>query len=107
MVKNKTKKLATGLMAAALTVSLSGCGSDIPPVPDQEGCDDWEWDDELGVYQCDDEDSSHYHGYYYGGRMYKTKTALTGSKSYVDYSKGSSFKGNSGFGTGTKGSTGS
>jgi len=107
MGNDKGKKLAAGLMMAALTVSLSGCGNALPPVPKQQGCDDWEWDDDLGVYQCDDQGSSNYHGYYYGGSMYRTKSALMGSKSYVNYTKGSSFKGKSGFGTGTKGSTGS
>lgn len=103
----KSKQLAAGLMAAAITVTLSGCGTELPPPPELEGCDDWDWEEELGVYQCDDDDSDFFRGYYYAGKMFKTKDSLKTSKSYIDYSKGSSFKGNSGFGTGVKGSTGS
>ena len=33
------------------------------PKPNDKSCSDWDWDDELGVWQCD-ESSSSYRGHY-------------------------------------------
>lgn len=106
MAKNKTKKMATGLLVAALSFSLSGCGTNsaLPPEPDSQECDDWDWDYELGVYQCDDVDSPNYLAYFYAGRMFKSKSSLTSNSNYKNYTNSSTFKGtNSGFGSGSKG----
>lgn len=62
----KTKKLMTGISTTALTLSLAGCGTSansLPPKPTDKGCDDWDWSEEDGVWQCDESGSGH-HGYY-------------------------------------------
>ena len=99
---NKTKKMMTGVLAAALVTSISACGQDRPPEPTGTDCDDWEWDKKTGTYYCDDNHSSHAGGYYHGGRFYPTKKALKSSSAYKSYS--TQYK--SGIGSGTKGGFG-
>ncbi|RBW67824.1 hypothetical protein [Bacillus taeanensis] len=102
----KTKRLMTGVLSTALAVGLSGCGSERLSEPDDSRCRDWDWNSDLGVYECDDDDSGYRGSYYYGGTYYKSKNALKSSSSYKSYSSSSSFKGSSGFGTGSKGGFG-
>lgn len=101
----KTKKLISGVIISLVAGSLSGCNKDeLPPQPDEESCKEWEWDDDTGVWECDDSRSS-YHGYYFlGGMFYQSKSKLTKSTAYKSYKSSSSFKG--GFGSGSKGSYG-
>ncbi|KGR85422.1 hypothetical protein [Lysinibacillus odysseyi] len=104
----KTKKLMAGISATALTLGLAGCGSSsssLPPKPTDKSCNDWDWSDDEGVWQCDESHSGHYGSYYYGGRYYKNKTALHSSSDYKNYKSSSSFKAtksSSGFGSGSK-----
>ena len=104
----KTRKVMLGVTTTALAMGLAGCGSstaELPPKPNDEACDDWDWDDDQGVWICDDSNSSH-RGYYDGGRYYKNKNALLTSTDYANYKNSSSYKGgsksSSGFGSGSK-----
>lgn len=91
----KTKKMMAGITATALTLSLVGCStsngtsnstsngistSNLPAKPTEGDCNDWEWSEENGVWQCDDSHSSHYRSYYHGGRYYKTLSELQNSR---------------------------
>ena len=105
----KTRKIMLGVTTTALTMGLAGCGSstaELPPKPTDQACDDWDWDDDQGVWICDDSNSSHRGYYYYGGRYYKNKNALLKSTDYTNYKNSSSYKGggksSSGFGSGSK-----
>ncbi len=106
---NKTKKIMIGVTATALTIGLVRCGTtnaDLPPKPTDQSCGDWDWDDEDGVWECDDYSSGHYGHYYYGGTYYRDKSSLLNNNAYKSYKNSSSFKGgikaSSGFGSGTK-----
>jgi hypothetical protein len=105
---SKTKKIVAGISSTALAFGLSGCGTnsaDLPPVPDDNACGDWEWDDDDGVWECDDENSSYYGHYFYGGHYYRSKSHLYKNKAFSSYKKSSSFKGgkaSSGFGSGSR-----
>nr|WP_233096619.1 DUF3943 domain-containing protein [Fictibacillus halophilus] len=81
---------------------LSGCNDqaqDIPPEPTDSECQDWEWDEDDGVYECDDTGSRYFGHYYHGGTYYKGKSSLLKSSAYKSYKSSSSFKGGgSGFG---------
>jgi hypothetical protein len=101
----KTKKLISGVIISLVASSLSGCNdNDRPPQPDEDSCREWDWDDDAGVWECDDSRSS-YHGHYFlGGLYYNSKSKLTKSPAYKSYKSSSSFKG--GFGSGSKGSFG-
>ena len=46
------------------------------PKPNDNSCSDWDWDDELGVWQCDDSSSGYRGHYFYGGRYYQNKSTL-------------------------------
>ena len=103
-----TRKIMLGVTTTALTLGLTGCSSssvDLPPQPTDGNCDDWDWDDEQGVWVCDD-DSTYRGHYYYGGRYYKDKNSLLISSDYEKYKNSASFKGgtqsSSGFGSGSK-----
>lgn len=103
----KTKKLLTGIISAAMVTVGSGCGQQsLPPLPEDENCKDWEWEDDEGVWECDDDDSTYYGHYFYGGKYYSTKKLLSASSAYKSYKSSSSFKGSSGFGSGSKGGFG-
>jgi hypothetical protein len=102
---NKTKKLIAGISTASAAVILSGCNNyqtqDIPPEPTDTECQDWEWDADDGVYECDDTNSHYFGHYYHGGKFFKSKSSLLKSSSYKSYKSSSSFKGgSSGFGSG-------
>lgn len=100
----KTKKLLTGLFAGTFAAGMAGCGAeDLPPEPQTAECDDWDWDSDLGVYVCDDDDSSYRGSYFHNNRYYKNKSNLLSSSSYKSYKSSSSFKG---FGSGSKGGFG-
>ncbi|RSK29322.1 hypothetical protein EJF36_09910 [Bacillus sp. HMF5848] len=84
---------------------MSACSNQsLPPTPDDPNCDDWDWDNELGVWECDDYDSDYRGAYFYGGRYFKGKSSLLQSSKYKSYKSSSSFKG--GFGSGSKGGFG-
>jgi hypothetical protein len=100
----KTQWLITGVLTTLVTGTLSGCSDDLPPKPEDTACADWDWDDEQGVWQCDDNDSRYYGHFFYGGSYYRSKSSLLKSSGYKSYKSSSSFKG--GFGSGTKGGFG-
>ncbi|MCA1029443.1 hypothetical protein LCL95_00195 [Bacillus timonensis] len=103
----KTKKLMSAVLSGVMVTSTAACGNaqtDLPPVPDTDECRDWDWDDELGVWECDDERSRYYGGFFYGSKFFKTKSALTSSSAYKSYKSSPSFKG--GFSSGSKGGFG-
>jgi hypothetical protein len=103
---SKTKKLITGAVASIFVVGIAGCSDpDLPPPPENTDCNDWEWDDNLGVWECDDYDSRYYGHSYYGGKSYKSKSDLLQSQAYKSYKSSSSFKGG-GFGSSSKGGFG-
>lgn len=105
----KTKKLLSGIVSAAMMTGMTACSNDTsrPPAPNDNSCDDWEWDSDDGVWECDDQHSSRYGHYYYGGSYYSSKKNLLASSSFKSYKSSSSFKGrSSGFGSGTKGGFG-
>ena len=52
------------------------CTQDLPPKPNDNSCSDWDWDDELGVWQCDDSSSGYRGHYFYGGRYYQNKSTF-------------------------------
>lgn len=102
---SKTKNVLMGVSSAILVTGLAGCGTDtsnLPPKPQSADCNDWEWDDDLGTWQCDDNNSTYYRSYFYGNSYYKTGSSLKQNASYGSYSKSSSFQGGKGFGTGSK-----
>lgn len=103
----KTTKLMAGISATALTLSVAGCGtsSNLPPEPTDQNCDDWDWSEEDGVWQCDESTSGHGGSYYYGGRYYNDKKELHSNSDYISYKNSDSFKAvksSSGFGSGLK-----
>lgn len=106
---SKTRKVMVGVSSTALMLGLTGCGSEaqeLPPIPEDLSCSDWEWDYDDGVWECDDYDSQYYGHFYYGGRYYSSKSNLYKSKDYNAYKNSSSFIGgvtkSSGFGSGSK-----
>ncbi|MDF2904350.1 MAG: aminotransferase yhxA [Bacillus sp. (in: firmicutes)] len=108
---SKTKKIIAGISTTAFAFGLTGCGNDtdIPPMPSNNACRDWEWDSDDGVWECDDENSSYFHHYYYGGSFYGTRSLLHKNKGFLNYKNSKSFKGgsnykkgSSGFGSGSK-----
>jgi hypothetical protein len=102
---SKTKKLLTGAVASIFAVGLTGCSSqDLPPLPEGTDCNDWEWDNDSGVWECDDNDSRYYGHFFYGGKLFKNKRSLLHSSSYKSYQSSSTFKG--GFGASSKGGFG-
>lgn len=107
---SKTSKLLTGIISASM-ITAAGCGNNqsLPPVPEDSDCGDWEWEADEGVWECDDDYSSHYGHYYYGGKYYSTKSSLKSSSAYKSYQSSGSFKGggsSSGFGKGSSGGFG-
>nr|WP_295970040.1 hypothetical protein [uncultured Bacillus sp.] len=106
---SKTKLLLTGIVSVAVIATMTNCSNESsqPERPDDPSCDEWEWDSDDGVWECDDEYSSHYGHSYYGGKYHTSKTSLHNDSSYKTYKSSSSFKGgSSGFGTGSKGGFG-
>ncbi|MDX8361723.1 MULTISPECIES: hypothetical protein [Bacillaceae] len=110
MKVNKTKKMISGVSAAVVSLSLTGCGeSTLPEVPDNEDCLDWEFDNELGVWECDDDDSDYYGHYFLYGKRYINKSKLIKSSAYNSYKSTSTYKNattKAGFGSGAKGGFG-
>jgi len=104
----KTTKIMLGISTTAISLGLAGCGKELPPKPKDQACRDWDWNDELGVWECDETTSRHYGGYYYGGRYYNSSSNLRNASTYKTYEKSASFLGtsaakkSSGFGSGNK-----
>ncbi|MCA1064847.1 hypothetical protein QTG56_24885 (plasmid) [Rossellomorea sp. AcN35-11] len=114
MESKKTKKLLTGISAAVISLTLTGCGQQqqayLPDQPDID-CDDLEFDHELGVWECDDYDSDFFGYYYLNGKPFKSKSALKSSSSYKTHKSSSTYKSvksssKSGFGSSSKGGFG-
>lgn len=145
---SKTRKVMSGISATALMMGLSGCndnsqaipdrdwdqdsstgsgedwssdqGQDRPPVPEGTDCSDWEWDDEDGVWECDDNNSPYFGHYFFGGMFFANRALLYKSNDYMNYKKSPAFKGarldskyknksprgSSGFGSGSRSTTG-
>lgn len=114
---SKTSKVMVGITSTAMLIGLAGCGSnaqELPPVPGDSNCTDWEWDEDDGVWECDDHNSAYYGHFFYGGHYYRNKSSLYKAKDYISYKNSSSFKGkssvssdssvkkSSGFGSGSK-----
>ncbi|WP_349407325.1 hypothetical protein [Pseudalkalibacillus sp. SCS-8] len=105
MKGSKTKKLMTGVLSTVVASSMTGCSQQsLPPEPDDPDCNEWEWEADEGVYECEDRDSDYYGHYFYAGKYYKTKNLLKKSSAYKKYRSSKSFKG--GFGSGSKGGFG-
>ena len=110
------KKVSIALTSGLAVSTLAGCGSteDVarPDKPQNDDCRDWDFDDDEGVWVCDDNSSHYYHSYYHGGIFYPTRKALHGSSSYKSYKSSSSYAGHtsssskSGFGKGSSGGFG-
>ncbi|NHM32533.1 hypothetical protein [Neobacillus terrae] len=121
---NKTKRVMAGITTTALLFGLSGCGANsqdatteeddsewvsqpissnneplaqdnIPPAPTDSECSDWEWDNDDGVWECNDSSSSHFGHYYHGSSYYGSKALLYQSKDYLTYKNSADFKGKS------------
>jgi hypothetical protein len=102
---SKTQKLLSAAAASIFAVGLSGCSDkDLPPPPEGTDCDDYEWDEELGVWECDDYNSRYYGHFFYGGKIFRGKSSLIQSPDYHSYRSSSAFKG--GFGSSSKGGFG-
>jgi hypothetical protein len=101
---SKTKKVLVSVAAVALTTGMIGCQSNATPPnpPDDTDCDEWEWDADDGVYECDDRDSNYFGYYFLAGRYFSSKSSLLKSPSYKSYKSSSSYKGSKGFGSGTR-----
>ncbi|KPB04527.1 hypothetical protein [Bacillus sp. CHD6a] len=107
----KTKKVLSSVSATIFALGMTGCGSNteevssLPPEPFDDRCNEYEWDNEEGVYQCDDESSSFYRSYYHGGSFFGSKSSLKKDSSYKTYRNSSSYKSNTtpskGFGSGS------
>ncbi|MBT2638259.1 MULTISPECIES: aminotransferase yhxA [unclassified Bacillus (in: firmicutes)] len=144
----KTKKVIASISATALMVGLAGCNNnpqaipdrgwepdvsgdegqdwnseqdeDIPPVPEGTDCSDWEWDNEDGVWECDDNNSPYFGHYFFAGMFFANRSLLYKSNDYMKYKNSTSFKGarldsnykntspkgSSGFGSGSRSTTG-
>lgn len=93
---DKTKKVMVGISAAAvLLVGCSETTSTPPPKPPDTSCNDWEWEEEDGVWRCDESTSRSYGGYYYMGRYFQNKAALQSDSGYQQQKS-------TGFGSGSK-----
>ncbi|GGE69466.1 aminotransferase yhxA [Priestia taiwanensis] len=100
----KTKKALIGV-TTALAATLAGCEEDsanLPEKPSDAECSDWDFEEEEGVWVCDEKGSSRYRSYYYGGAYFGTKNALKADNNYKTYTQTPQFK--SGFGSGSKSS---
>ncbi|WP_100408031.1 aminotransferase yhxA [Bacillus solitudinis] len=111
MESKKTKRLIAGASATILSLTLTGCGTQasLPEQPDTDDCSDWEFDGDLGVWECDDDDSDYYGHYFLHGKRYKSKSSLVKSSAYSQYKSSSTYKNatsKSGFGSGTTGGFG-
>ncbi|MGP7818675.1 aminotransferase yhxA [Niallia sp. 01092] len=88
----KTTKVMTGIISTAFMLNLAACNNQTdeeytttqknPDPPSDANCDKWEWDDDDGVWECEDRHSSHYGHYFYGGSYYNSRSALHNSKYY-------------------------
>lgn len=97
---NKTKKLMIGVTSTALTFGLVGCSDSATPEPPvDDNCGDWEWDEDDGVWECDDSRSSYLGYYYFAGKYFKSKSLLYANSGYKDYS--AKYKSSTGFGKGS------
>jgi hypothetical protein len=68
-------------------------GLDLPKVPNDEYCGEWEFDMEAGTWRCNDSESIHYSYLYYGGLYYATLSYLKNNKAYKDYQSSKGFAG--------------
>ena len=116
-----TEKMLKGVLKSAtatvLAFGMSGCGNaqnvSRPDEPNDSSCDEWEYEEEYGVFECEDDGSMYRDHYYYGGMYYPSSSALKKSSKYKSYAKSSNFvkttsktSGKTGVGSGTKGGFG-
>ncbi|WP_373228858.1 hypothetical protein [Cohnella sp.] len=103
----KTKRIVKTLLAGMVVSSMTGCGTQAAaptvPMPTDPGCNEWEWEADDGVWECDDKRSSYYGGFFFAGMYYMTKSKLRSNPAYKNYYSG--YKGG-GFGSGNKGASG-
>lgn len=98
MKKKTFKGLLVTASLTALSLTIAGCSDDTstapkPPKPKDKNCNDWKWDQNLGVWKCSDSTSSHNGAYFYGRNYYSSSDELKKSSGYKSYSKSSSFAG--------------
>lgn len=98
-------------MGTAVTLMMTGCGANtanLPTKPTEANCNDWDYDEKTGTYQCDDTHSNYRGHYFYGGSYYNTASALMASNAYKNGVTSGKIAPNqstskSGFGSGSKG----
>ena len=96
----ETKKVLLGVSTTAVSLVLAGCGASssgtdesiynpttIPAQPTDQHCNDWDWDADDYIWECDDSRSSYYGHYYYAGKYYKSISSLKSSKSGSAYTE--------------------
>ncbi|MGL4820826.1 MAG: hypothetical protein ACRC5C_12720 [Bacilli bacterium] len=64
-----------------------------PPYSEDNACTEWEWDEEQGVWICDDSDSPNYRGYYFNNMFFATATLLMANSFYRNYSSSAAYRG--------------
>ncbi|MWC28128.1 aminotransferase yhxA [Paenibacillus sp. MMS18-CY102] len=107
MKSSLTKKVMLGISSVAVASAMSGCGQTTypepspPRPPNDSSCNDWEWNSNQGVYECDDSSSSHYRSYYHNNRYYSSSSSLHKDSSYKSYKSTLTPKKSSGFGKGS------
>lgn len=98
MKKNVLKGIIATASLAALSIGMVGCSADdssnLPPKPTDKSCNDWQWNDSLGVWQCKDTNSVHNGNFYYHG-YFGDENSLKSNSNYQSYTKSSDFAGGS------------
>jgi len=101
-------KQATLAATLLIGTTLSGCGTDdtMAEQPNDPDCDDYEYDDEEGVWYCDDASGPHYGFFYWGGTYFASRALMHSAMKKKGYTPGSkeTMRYNSktkGFGTGS------
>ncbi|WP_156319797.1 aminotransferase yhxA [Bacillus sp. FJAT-18017] len=108
----KTSKLMTAVSSTALALGLVGCSTsgsddwessagqtgDIPPMPENTDCGQWDWDEDDGVWECDDRNSSYFGHLFFAGMFFSNRSALYKNRDFVNYRNSPSFKGKTGTG---------
>lgn len=85
-------KQATLAATLLIGTTLSGCGSDNAKAerPDDPDCDDYEYDNDEGVWYCDDSSSTHSGFFYWGGSYFASRALMHSAmrtKGYTPRSK--------------------
>lgn len=115
---SKTKKVMAGVTSTAMLIGLAACGSEEysatpdTPVPDDQNCSDWEWDEDDAVWECDDSRSPYFGYLFFAGKYFSNSSSLIKAPGYKSYKSNliakqrdqstTSSGGSSGFGSGSK-----